>query len=311
MLQMKNRFLRLNLLAIGLCSAAIVDLAAAEPSKKTRSVAAAAATETFAKADDGTPLTWKVFAPPTPGKHPAVLLIHGGGFTRSPVSPQAHDAATSIAGAGHWVFEITYRLAPPGQIPGQKSKGQFPDQTNDVHLAVHAARVDPRCNGQVGGIGGSAGGYHVAFAALTGKTGDDRLDVGVCLSGAYDLSDVDSQKLNAQFKAKVINYAGSDHRDKLRAASPVSYVTADAPPLFLIQSTREAMPYQQLPGLVAKMLSIPVKSLQQQLILPGRAHSWANWPKVKDQAIAFLKAGFAQKSKPEAEEGLDAKIDLK
>jgi acetyl esterase/lipase len=240
-----------------------------------------------------------------------VLLIHGGGFTRSPTGPQQVDAAKSIAAAGYWVFEITYRLAPPGQIPGQKSKGQFPDQTNDVHLAVHAARVDPRGNGQVGGIGGSAGAYHVAFAALTGKAGDDRLDVGVCLSGAYDLSDADSQKLNAQFKAKVINYAGSDRRDKLLAASPVSYVTADAPPLFLVQSTREAMPYQQLPDLVAKMLSIPVKSVQQQIILPGRAHSWANWPKVKDQAIAFLKAGFAQKSKPDEDEGLDAKLDLK
>lgn len=268
---------------------------------------AASSHETYATADDGTPLRWTVFTPSGGGKHPVVLVIHGGGFIATPNSPNAKAAARDLTAVGFLVFEVEYRLAPPGHTEGQKSTGRFPDQTNDVHLAVRAARKDPRGNGQVGGVGGSAGGYHVAFAALTGTKGDDQLDVGVCLSGAYDLSDPASQKLNPQFKAKVINYAGSSESAGLLAASPVSYVTKSAPSLFLIHSQRESMPFQQLPDLVAKLLAAEVETVQLQLTLPGRRHSWAYWPDVKSQAIAFLQAGFAPPAPPAPERDRSAR----
>ena len=286
---------------------------AAEPSTGRDSAASASSrnVEVFAHAEDGTPLTWKVFLPPGEGKRPVVLLIHGGGFTRDPTSPNAQMAAREISAAGHVVFEINYRLAPPGKLPEQKSEGRFPDQTNDVHLAVRAARRDPRGNGQVGGVGGSAGGYHVAWAALTGKPGDDQLDVGVCLSGAYALADAESHRQNPNFKAKVLNYAGPNSPEKLRAASPVEHVTAAAPPLFLIQSQRESMPFPQMPALTAKLQSLPVATVQQQLLLPGGRHSWSYWPDIKDQAIAFLKAGFSRKPPGAgADEDPEAKRDV-
>lgn len=263
--------------------------------------------EVFATADDGTPLRWTVFRPTGEGKRPVVLLIHGGGFVATPNSANARAAALDLTAAGFLVFEIEYRLAPPGRIEGQKSSGRFPDQTNDVHLAVRAARKDPRGNGQVGGVGGSAGGYHVAFAALSGTKGDDQLDVGVCLSGAYDLSDVASQETNRQFKSKVTNYANSTEAAKLLEASPVAYVTKAAPPLFLIHSQRESMPFQQLPDLAAKLLAAEVETVQLQLTLPGHRHSWAYWPDVKTQAIAFLQAAFAPPAPPEPERTRAAK----
>jgi alpha-L-fucosidase 2 len=257
--------------------------------------------EVFGTADDGTPLHWMATPPPTPGRHPVVLVIHGGGFTSAREnSPNTKQAAIDLAAAGFMVFSIEYRLAPPGKIEGQKSSGRFPDQTNDVHLAVRKARADPRGNGQVGGLGGSAGGYHVAFAALTGTPGDDQLDVGVSLSGALDLSDPASYAANRNFKTKVINYVGSEDREKLLAASPVGHVTASAPPLFLIQSQRESMPPQQLPLLTQKLLAPPVATVQLQLTLPGGRHSFAYWPDVREQSIAFLRAGFARKPAPPA-----------
>ena len=78
-----------------------------------------------------------------------------------------------------------YRLAPPGALPGQTSAGFFPDQTADVQLAIRTARSNPRGNGKVGAIGGSAGGHHAALAACIGSPGDDRVDVAISLSGAY------------------------------------------------------------------------------------------------------------------------------
>ncbi|MEO5717846.1 MAG: hypothetical protein ABIR29_04660, partial [Chthoniobacterales bacterium] len=38
-------------------------------------------TEVFGKASDGTVLHWMAYTPTTPGPWPAVLIIHGGGFT--------------------------------------------------------------------------------------------------------------------------------------------------------------------------------------------------------------------------------------
>ena len=276
------------------CSFLVLLMAASVRGATANASGPAEPREVYATADDGTPLHWTVYAPASEGKHPVVLVIHGGGFIATPYIPRKE--ARDLAEAGFLAFEIDYRLAPPGRIEGQKSSGRFPDQTNDVHLAVRAARKDPRGNGQVGGVGGSAGGYHVAFAALTGTKGDDQLDVGVCLSGAFDLSDTASRALSNGFKTKVTNYAGSTEKEKLLAASPVSYVTKSAPPLFLIHSQREAMPYQQLSDLAAKLLQAEVVSVQLQLTLPGRRHSWAFWPDIKTQAIAFLRAGFAPPS---------------
>src|SRR5438067_2159314 len=167
-----------------------VDLNSAAAAAASTASVSTSPMEVFAKADDATPLHWAVTAPTTPGRHPVVLVIHGGGFISAREnSPNTKQAARDLAAAGFMVFAVEYRLAPPGRIDGQTSSGRYPDQTNDVHLAVRAARADPRGNGQVGGVGGSAGGYHVAFAALTGTPGDDQLDVGVSMSGALDLSD--------------------------------------------------------------------------------------------------------------------------
>ena len=97
--------------------------------------------------------------------------------------------ADQLAGISHlrprsrrrWIYRVFDRIsAGPGrQSRGQVSDGRFPDQSDDVKLAVLAARYDPRCNGQVGSVGGSAGGYETAFVATTGTVGQDRIDVGV------------------------------------------------------------------------------------------------------------------------------------
>ena len=80
--------------------------------------------------------------PSTPGPWPAVLVIHGGGFNDgSPdSSSESVTCAQDLAAAGYIAFSIEYRLAPPGALPGQTSDGRFPDQSDDVKLAVRTAR---------------------------------------------------------------------------------------------------------------------------------------------------------------------------
>lgn len=149
-----------------------------------------------------------------------------------------------LAAAGFLALSVEYRLAPQGSLPGQVSDGRFLDQSDDVKLAVLAARIDPRSNGQVGLVGGSAGGYQAAFTAATGTVGQDRIDVGVSLSGLYDCSDFSDDPGIGAFTANVTNYVGvaSTETAALRAASPAYLADSKTAPLFLINSSSDPMP---------------------------------------------------------------------
>ena len=104
--------------------------------------------EVYAIASDGTPLSWTVYAPPGEGPWPAVLVIHGGFFSGGdPEDTGVTGCAQDLANAGFIAFAIDYRLAPPGSIPGQTSSGRFPEQYDDVHLAVRRPAMMPAATG--------------------------------------------------------------------------------------------------------------------------------------------------------------------
>jgi acetyl esterase/lipase len=257
--------------------------------------AQAPASEIYATADDGTSLTWTVFTPTGQGPWPAVLVIHGGFWIAgSEVDAGPAGCGQDLADAGYLAFSISHRLAPPGSIPGQNSLGRFPDQGNDVHLAVQAARNDPRCNGQVGAVGGSAGGSHVAWVAATGTPGDDRIDVGVSLSGAYDLSDFRPDPNLDYFIETVTNYVGvpSTETAALQAASPAWVLDATVAPLLLLDKADDMMPAAQLDDMVAQLQAVGATNFEAGSI-PGTGHSFDYWPQVKNDAFAFLAAGFS------------------
>jgi acetyl esterase/lipase len=252
--------------------------------------------EFFATADDGTPLHWTVYTPEGTGPWPAVLVIHGGNFNAgTPTSsPDSITCGRDLAAAGYIAFSVEYRLAPPGRLEGQVSDGHFPDQPNDIRLAVLAARFDSRCNGQVGSVGGSAGGYETAFMAGTGTAGVDRLDVGVSLSGVYDCSDFSPDPNLGIFTKSVLNYLNVTifEIDALRAASPAYLVDSSTAPLFFVNTEGDPMPFGQLRDMTDALDALGLTNYQA-LTLPGDLHSFAYWGSVKEHALAFLSAGFA------------------
>ncbi len=253
-------------------------------------------TEVYGTASDGTVLHWDAYAPTTPGPWPAVLIIHAGFFNSgTPTSsPDSVTAAQDLAANGYIAFSIEYRLAPPGSLPGQKSSGQFPQQTDDVKLAVRTARNDPRCNGQVGSLGGSTGGSHTAFVAATGTPGDDRIDVGVCLSGLYDATDFSPNPNLEIYSTSLLEYVGVPQTDvtALKAASPAWLADTTIAPLMMVNSLEDPMPYSQLADMLRHLDSLGVVNYQA-LTIPGNAHSFSQWATVKDQALKFIANGFA------------------
>lgn len=290
---LRSRFAKAHL---ALCASLLVHLTPVQTA-----LAQSEPSELYANAADGTPLHWVVYTPPGIGPWPAVIVIHGGGFTGgSPdSSPESITCARDLAAAGFIAFSIEYRLAPDGFLPGQVSDGRFPDQSDDVKLAVLAARNDARCNGQVGAVGGSAGGYQTAFVAGTGTVGQDRVDVGVALSGAYDLSDFSPDPGINAFIGNVTNYVGVSESDTaaLRAASPAYLADANTAPLLLVNTEQDPMPFSQLADMTTKLDALGVTNYQS-VTFPGRQHAFSYWPLIKDQALAFIASAFAGAEPP-------------
>jgi acetyl esterase/lipase len=256
-----------------------------------------------------TPLQWRAFVPNDSLQHPAVIVIHGGGFHSGDFNNLITDQ--DLVCAGFCVFDIEYRLAPPGKLHGQgHDLGHYPEQTDDVATAIRAARSPApgsiafgRVNGNVGAVGGSAGGSHAAYCAAAPTLGNDQFDAAVLLSGAYDFHDP-SSLLDSEctpFSSDVHNYVGCSpgpacdgNGGSLDLASPYRRFNRSSSPVFIIESNLDPMPPNQFAILVGVVALIGVPNCQNLVITqrPGpdgcTGHSFDLWPDVSAQAIAFL-----------------------
>lgn len=163
-----------------------------------------------------------------PGGWPAVVMIHGGGWS-SGDREQVEGIARRVARRGYVTLNITYRLAP---------ESIFPAQVVDVQQAVrwlrgHAAdyRVDPA---RIGAWGYSAG-AHLA-AMLGGLSPGDRLyqpgaEVKAVVAGGIPS---DLRKFHGgTIVPKFLGERWSENSRAFRESSPAAYVTPGDPPVFL------------------------------------------------------------------------------
>jgi acetyl esterase len=240
---------------------------------------------------DGRPLLMNVFTPPGSGPFPAVEMIHGGGWAVGSKRDMTF-LSTAVAEAGYVAFAIDYRLVP---------EACHPEQTDDARAAVafvrqNAARfnVDPR---SIGAFGTSAGG---TLAAMVGALGDGPLDQGsrvgavVTWSGALDLPSVlrDSPPMDVQ-QERITAYAclggqdptTADSRAKLDAASPISYLTADDPPMLVANAMEELMPLPQAEAFVRTLDRLCVAN---EVVTPATGHATDYGAEARPPTLSFL-----------------------
>ena len=167
-----------------------------------------------------------IYVPAAPGPHPAILLIHGGGWARG--EPADMDKfAQRLVRSGYVVMNLAYRLAP---------QFRYPAQSQDVasahrFLEDSAGRwqLDPA---RVGVMGYSAGGHLALMHGLAAATTQHRVKAVVSGAGPSDLT----RYPDSPYLHKLIGpYAG--HEQDYADASPVFLASPDDPPTLLYHGT--------------------------------------------------------------------------
>jgi acetyl esterase/lipase len=185
---------------------------------------------------------------PLPGRAPAVVYLHGGGWATGSRHEQGLPLLWGLAARGFVVASADYRLSP---------RATWPDHLVDVKRAIAYVRdhaeelgVDPSF---VAVAGGSAGGHLAAMAALTAdvdryQPGFERADTSVqaCipLYGVYDFTNRKGYGHPAMvpfLERVVMKKRLSEDREAFEAASPLSLVHEGAPPFLVVHGTNDTL----------------------------------------------------------------------
>lgn len=239
----------------------------------------------------GFKLLMDIYRPDTPGPHPGVILIHGGGWLGG--SKEGYQATgPMLARNGYVACSINYRLAP--QFP-------YPAAFDDCQRAVrwiraHAKEYDVNPK-RVGAMGDSAGGHLVGLIGVrdTRDNSDKELsrfssrpDAVVGNYGAYEL--VRMWQIEMAHKPLTAWLGGppEGHEEVYRITSPVSMVTRKSPPFLIVHGNKDMVNPEEQSHLFHEALR--KKGVDSTLlILDGVGHGWpADSPQGRQAEAAVL-----------------------
>lgn len=232
-------------------------------------------------------------------KRPAVVIIHGGGWTSGDKGAAREiNIGTTLALHGYVGLSINYVLSTDG-------KTTWPRNLHDCKSAVRWLRknaerlnIDP---GQIGVIGGSAGGHLAAMVAVTTtKDGLDpkepygdlscRVQCAVDLYGPTDL--LKSHDIAMLGKTRL------EAPEVYHAASPTSYLDRNDPPILILHGTADTtVSLSQSESFAETLRKAGVE--HELVVIPGAPHTFHLQPKERDLRPIVL--GFLDRHlKPEA-----------
>ena len=242
------------------------------------------------------------------GKLPVVVWIHGGAWNSGSKEhcPIGFMAAKNLA-----IVSIDYTLTERAPFPAPlfDCKGAI------RWLRAHAGQydLDP---GRIGIFGASAGGHLALLLATTagdprweGDAGDNlNFSSAVqCGCAFYPPTDLNRLVTNPKTRAdpqgdvaRLIGGAVDENVDKANAASPITYVSKNCPPIFLMHGGADPLvPPEQSRIFYAALLRAGVPA--QLEIIPGKGHGIIAPPPVAQEIYQFfgkyLEGGAAQADK--------------
>jgi acetyl esterase/lipase len=181
-----------------------------------------------------------LYIPQNPKPRPAVLMVHGGGWERRSREDMTW-IAEALAADGFVVLNINYRFAPEYRFPAQLYDLQVAMHWLHDHSEQYAIDRD-----RIAALGYSSGAHLVSLMALVASDGPGELDTpyggpetrpaAVVAGGTpSDLRKFGSGKLVEQFLGGTIKTLP----DVYANASPITHVTANAPPFFLFHGSMD------------------------------------------------------------------------
>jgi acetyl esterase/lipase len=245
---------------------------------------------------EGEKLLLDIYRCATPGPHPALVMIHGGGWSGGDKAGDRDFAAYLTSKVGIVCFSINYRLAP---------KYKFPAQVLDCARAVrwvraHAAEYDAD-PARVGAFGASAGGHLSLMMGVIEpneyQSADDpnralsakvRAVVDVC--GPADMSARGPwSDLALQIATGFIGASQEAAPEKWAEASPITHVTSDDAATLLIHGGKDTLvPPQQSELMHAALQKAGVAT--ELIVVPNGDHSFQGAEKAAVEA-ALVRAG--------------------
>ena len=214
------------------------------------------------------------------GKAPVLLQVPGGAWMVGSKRQQAYPLMSHLAELGWVCVAINYRLSP---------RSTWPDHIVDVKRALawtkeHIAEYggDPDW---VAITGGSAGGHLSSLAALTPndpqfqpgfEDADTSVRAAIPFYGLYDFTRDDAiHPLMVPTLSKyVFKLRRAEIKDAFRAASPVTYVSPDAPPFFVLHGRNDSL----IPVEQARAFSKQLREVSRQPVayaeLPFAQHAF-------------------------------------
>lgn len=186
-----------------------------------------------------------VYVPDRPGVYPAILDIHGGGWSGRQVEND-RPMMERLATRGFVTALVSYRLS---------TEARFPAALHDCkaalrHLRANAARyrLDPA---RIGCMGGSAGGHLSGLTAMTGGLkefeGDgpfpeqsSAVQACIVMAATQDLLAANKDKTSTN-AVTFFGGTAAEMPDIYRDASPITHVRAGVPPTIFIEGAKDTL----------------------------------------------------------------------
>jgi len=221
---------------------------------------------------DGVDLKMDVYYPVIWQPSWAVIVeVHGGGWVTGDKTEAANDPdRNALTQAGFLFASINYRLA---------SAYKFPAMIEDAKCAVRFLRanasefnIDPK---RIGAMGASAGGQLVSLLGLTDQSAgwdvgqyldqSSRVQAVVDYYGPADLTDHLLGNTSELHELEQVFGVTSRSDPVMAKASPVTYITVDAPPFLIVQGEQDTVVLpDQSQALYERLIA---ESIQAKLVL--------------------------------------------
>ncbi len=232
------------------------------------------------------PLQADVYIPMSPGLHPGIVFIHGGGWV-SGNRNQMIKVIKAMADAGYVGFTIDYDLG----------KSTFPGSLNESLAAVrffraHAAEyhLDPF---RIAVAGSSAGGELAALVGLAQGDTAAHVEAALIFNGALDLTMPDPKTPQPTDATIYLGGQCESVMAACKAASPQYQIHAGAPPFYVGHGDQDqSVPFAQAVAFTdaLKKAGVAVEFFQAT---GGKHTYWAD-PRFYSANLEAVKAFLAQ-----------------